>query len=360
MEFIRSLRLVFTLSLLLGCTRTAPPREATELGVTKPWRQDVVHDRSFVGQIRAIRHIEIRAFEKGYVQGIHVDEGQLVKKGQKMFQVRPMLIAAEFEKTKAEYEASSIEYRNTKHLYDKKVVSKSELALTKAKLNKEKAGLEIAQTHLNLTTVQAPFDGMVDRFRVRLGSLVEEGDLLTTLSDVSQLWVYFNVSERDYLNLMGPDQKPRESIVLNLVLANGQTYKYPGKLDTIEADFDSETGNVPLRATFPNPDRLLRHGETGNVVMKDTVNNALVIPQQATFDILDKRFVYVVNGKGVVESREITVEREVPHLFVIKSGLTESDSVLLEGLGKVNKGEVIKAVLRAPAAVMKSLELIAH
>ena len=343
-----------------ACTRAAPPPEAPELGVTKPWRQKVVNDRAFVAQIKAIRHIEIRAFEKGYVQAIHVDEGALVKQGQKMFQVRPMLIKAEFEKTKAEYQASDIEYDNTRRLYRKKVVSKSELALNKAKLDKSKADLDIAQTHLNLTTITAPFDGMVDRFRVRLGSLVEEGELLTTLSDISQLWVYFNVSERDYLNLMGPDKKARSTAALNLVLANGQTYPHPGKLDTIEADFDSDTGNVALRATFPNPDRLLRHGETGNVMMSDTLDNALVIPQKATFDVLDKRYVYVVDRKGVVEPREITVDREVPHLFVVKAGITESDSVLLEGLGKVNKGEMVKAVMRAPAAVLKSLELVAH
>ena len=346
--------------MVVGCTRGAEPKAPAELGVAKPWRQKVEHDRSYVAQIKAIRHIEIRAFEKGYVQGIFADEGQTVKKGQKLFQVMPMLLQAELDRSKAEYDASDIEYGNTKHLYAKKVVSKSELALTKAKLTKGKATLDIAQAHLNLSTVSAPFDGILDRFRVRLGSLVEEGELMTTLSDISQLLVYFNVSERDYLNLMGPKKTAGESTPLGLVLANGETYNQMGKLDTIEADFDSDTGNVALRATFPNPDRRLRHGETGNVTISDTLNNALVIPQKATFDVLDKRYVYVVDDHGAVQPREIKVEREVPHLFVVKTGLTEADAVLLEGLGKVNKGEVIKAVLRAPAAVMKSLDLVAH
>ena len=343
-----------------ACTKHVVHEAPTALGVVKPWRQDVARDRIYVAQIKAIQHIELRAFEKGYLQSIHVDEGAMVKTGQKLFQIMPLLIQAEYEKIKAEYDTAQIELQNTQQLADKKVVSNSELALTKAKFAKAKAGLDIAKAHLNLTTVNAPFDGQIDRFRVRLGSLVEDGELLSTLSDTSKLWVYFNLSERDYLNLMGPGGKAREAADLKLTLANGVTYQYPGKIDTIEADFDTETGNVPLRATFPNPERLLRHGETGNVVMTEEIKNALVIPQKATFDVLDKRYVYVVDDKGAVRQREITVEHEVPHLFVIKSGVSEGDEVLLEGLGKVNPGQVIKAALQTPAAVLSSLQLAAH
>lgn len=345
---------------VVSCKEEVHHVEQGTYNVTRPWRKTVEFNQEYVAQIRAIQHIEIRAFEKGYLEKIFVDEGQLIKKGDKMFQLMPILIQAEYEKAKAEFEVSTIEYNQTKNLARQKVVSQNELALAKAKNDKRKAILDLAKGHLDLTTIIAPFDGIMDRFKVRLGSLVEEGELLTTLSDISQLWVYFNVSERDYLNYMEKKKTTGDAGLIRLILANGKVYEHPGKIDTIEADFDNETGNVAFRATFPNPDGLLRHGETGNVQLKETIENALVVPQKATFEVLDKRYVFVVDGKGSIQQREIVVEKEIPHLFVVKSGLTEEDTVLLEGLGKVNKGQVIKTKFQDLNDVMKSLELAAN
>lgn len=328
--------------------------------VTKPWQQKVEIARQYVAQIKAIQHIEIRAYEKGYLQEIFVDEGQLVKKGVKMFQIMPFLMDAEYKKAKAEFDISKIEYVNTEKLASKKVVSSNELALAKAKYDKFAAELNLAKTHLDMTTIKAPFEGIVDRFRVRLGSLIEENVLLTNLSDIRKLWVYFNLSEADYLTYMANNKGNKSAVDVKLILANGATYEHPGQIDTIEADFDSETGNVPFRATFPNPDLLLRHGETGNVLLSKTIDNALVIPQQATFEVVDKRFVYVVDEKGVIDAREIVVEKEVPTLFVIRSGLTEKDTVLLEGIGKMSKGKVIRTKLLAKPEVIQSLKLRAE
>lgn len=360
---MRKTPLMTTLILLLGlvsCKEEVHHKEATTFSVTKPWRKDVDVNRTYVAQIKAIQHIEVRAFEKGYLQNIYVDEGQLIKKGEKMFQIMPLLMQAEYEKAKAEYAVAEIEYNNTEKLARKKVVSQNELALTKARFDKKKALLDLAKAHLDFTTISAPFDGIMDRFKVRLGSLVEEGELLTTLSDNSQLWVYFNVSERDYLNYMNMKKNSATPVPVKLTLANGSTYDQVGSIDTIEADFDNETGNVAFRATFPNPTGLLRHGETGNIVLNEVVTNALVIPQKATYEVLDKKFVYVIDDKGAVQPREIVIEREVPHLFIVKSGLTEQDTILLEGLGKVNKGEVIKTKYQELNDVMKSLELAAN
>jgi membrane fusion protein (multidrug efflux system) len=342
---------------LVGCKRAHHEEQGESFSVTKPWRERVEITRKYVAQIRAIQHIEIRAFEKGYLQEIFVDEGQHIKKNDKMFQIMPVLMNAEFKKAKAEYDIAKIEYVNTEKLAKKQVVSPNELSLAKARLEKAAAELNLAKTHLDLTTIKAPFDGIIDRFRVRLGSLIEEGELLTTLSDISKLWVYFNLSEADYLTYMGNKKEKSSTSTVRLALANGKLYEYPGQIDTIEADFDNETGNVPLRATFPNPDLLLRHGETGNVLLAETVDNALVIPQKATFEVMDKRFVYVVNEKGVVDAREIVIDKEIPHLFVIKSGLSDQDTVLLEGIGKISKGKTIRMKLLAKAEVMQGLEL---
>ncbi|MBY0516380.1 MAG: efflux RND transporter periplasmic adaptor subunit [Bacteriovoracaceae bacterium] len=345
---------------LTACKEEEHHKENTVFSVTKPWRQDVQINLEYVAQIKAIQHIEVRAFEKGYLQNIYVDEGQMVPKGTKMFQLMPMLMQAEYDKAKAEFDVSTIEYNQTKRLAQQKVVSQNELALTKAKYEKSKAVLDLAKAHLDLTSINAPFDGIMDRFRVRLGSLVEEGELLTTLSDITKLWVYFNVSERDYLNYMNMKKDAGKGDAVKLRMANGQFFDQPGIIDTIEADFDSETGNVAFRATFENPKQILRHGETGNAILTQELKNVLVVPQKAVFDVLDKHFAYVIDPKGKVIQKELFIDYEVPHLFIIKSGLTEEDTILLEGLGKISTGMEIKTKFEDTSAVKKSFELEAH
>lgn len=329
----------------------------SEFPVTTPWRETLDIKKEYVAQIRAIQHIEMRSLEKGYLQNIYVDEGQFVRKGQKMFQIMPILLEAELKKAKAEYQLAKIEYDNTLILEKRNVVSANELALTKARLDKAHAEMELAQTHLEFSTVKAPFDGIMDRFQVRLGSLVDEGELLTTLSDNSKMWLYFNVSEADYLDYMEHSKKTDDKMPAELVLANGSLFAHKGKVDTIEADFNNEFGNVAFRATFPNPDRLLRHGETGTILLTKKYENALIIPQKATFEVLDKKFVYVVDENGKLNPKEITIAAEVPHLFLIASGLNDNDKILLEGLGKVHAGDIIKAKEQDHETVRQSLML---
>ncbi|MFO1469618.1 MAG: efflux RND transporter periplasmic adaptor subunit [Turneriella sp.] len=349
---------VFAFVLFAGC-RHKHEEESEALRAARPWRQDVVVNQEYVAQVKAIQHIELRAFEKGYVTRIFVDEGRLIKKGQKMFQVMPMLVTAHYEKAKAEYEATEIEFENTERLFQQNVVSKTELALVKARLKKNKAAMDLTKSHLDLATVSAPFTGIMDKFNVRLGSLVDEGALLTTLSDISKLWVYFNVSEKDYLNLT--DQRKRgEPIQVRFMMANGKEFKYTGVADTIEGEFDNETGTIPFRATFPNPDRLLRHGETGNVIIREKLKNALVIPQKATFEVLDKRYVYIINEQGALAATQIEISHEVPHLFVVEKGVTEKDTILLEGLGKVQDKQIVKFEIQQPEEVLKSFDLKVH
>src|SRR5690606_19374487 len=220
-------------------------------------------------------------------------------------------------------------YRNTKSLADSNIVSLNELALATARLNKAKAELSLAQAHLEFTRIRAPFDGIMDRFHVRQGSLVDEGELLTSLSDNSKMWVYFNVPEAEYLDYITThtEHKPQEVF---LQMANGKRFAQKGYVETIEADFDHETGNIAFRAVFPNPSGILRHGETGNILMPTNVSDALIIPQKATFEILDKQYVFVVDEQGTVASREITTGIEMPHLYVVTDGLSETDKILVE------------------------------
>lgn len=340
-----------------SCRSNHEEKEAeTKFIVTSPLRQDTTLAKEYVCQIRAIQHIEVRALEKGYLQKIFVDEGQLVKKGQLMFQIMPMLYQAEQQKAQAEANFAQIEYQNTKALADSNIVSKNELALAKAKLDKAKAELSLAQVHLGFTEIHAPFDGIMDHFQVRLGSLVDEGDLLTTLSDNSKMWVYFNVPESEYLDYKASAQK-EDQMKVTLEMANRQLFKHPGVVETIEADFNNETGNIAFRATFPNPQGLLRHGETGNIRVAVPFKNALIIPQKATFEVLEKRYVFVVDKDDVVHAREITIATEMPDLYIVKSGLSENEKILLEGIRKVQDGDKIAFEYEKPQSVLPKLKV---
>ncbi|MEO7992607.1 MAG: efflux RND transporter periplasmic adaptor subunit [Chryseolinea sp.] len=324
-----------------SCESKKEEKEAeTKFLVTSPLKKDTLVTRDYVSQIHSIQHIELRSRERGYLQSIFVDEGQFVKQGQRMFQILPLLYQAEAQKAQAEANFAEIEYQNTKTLADSNVVSKNELALAKAKLDKAKAELSLAQVHLGFTDIKAPFNGIMDRFYVRQGSLVDEGDLLTTLSDNTKMWVYFNVPEAEYLDYKMHAKK--DSLMkVNLIMANHQMFDYPGVVQTIEADFNNETGNIAFRATFPNPKGLLRHGETGNVQMVVPFINALIIPQKATFEVLEKKYVFVVDKVGTVMQKEIEIAAEMPDLYVIKSGINANDRILLEGIRKVKDGEKI-------------------
>ncbi len=330
-----------------------------KLAITNPIRKDTLTTRNYVCQIHSAQHIELRALERGYLQNIYVDEGQFIKKGQLMFQVMPRLYQAELERAKAEANFAQIEYENTKKLAENKVVAINELALAKAKLDKAKAELSLAQVHLDFTQIRAPFDGIMDHFHVRLGSLLEEGELLTTLSDNHEMWVYFNVPEAEYLDYQ-TNVKKDSVIHVQLMMANHRLFDHPGKVTAIEADFNNETGNIAFRATFPNPKGLLRHGETGNILINTPLQNALLIPQKATFEILDKKYVYVIDEDNVVHSRQIIVGAELPHIYEVKSGLKETDKILLDGLRKVKDNEKIIPDFIAPEQAIAALHLHAE
>lgn len=327
--------------------------------VTSPLRKDTSLTRDYVAQIRAIQHIELRALEKGYLQGVFIDEGQRVETGAKLFQIMPRIYQAEVQKAAAEAQLSEIELKNTKLLADKNVVSPNELALAKAKLGKAKAEVALAATHRSMTEIRAPFDGLVGRFQVRLGSLVDEGDLLTTLSDNSKVWVYFNVSEAEYLKYQSQPEDEKITTV-KLLMANGEVFDQTGTVETIEADFNNETGNLAFRATFPNPKGLLRHGETGKILMEVPIKDALLIPQKATFDVLDKKFVFVVDEKNIVHSRPITISAQLPQVYVVASGIDEHDKILVEGLRKVRDGGKIDVDYEQPSEVFEHLEVPAE
>ena len=351
--------LIALLCLISCTTKKEEKEEVGKFTVTNAVSIDTSFTKEYVSQIRSVRNIEIRAQEKGFLQNIYVDEGQFVKAGQLLFRIMPKMYEAELLKAKAEAKAAEIELQNAKTLADKNIVSKSEQFIAQAKLEQAKAEVALAKLHLSFTEIRAPFAGTIDRIPKKLGSLIEEGELLTSLSDNSKMFAYFNVSEPEYLDYQN-NVKGRGSSTVRLLLANNQPLKYKGKVEVIESEFDSETGNIAFRASFANSDKLLKNGETGKVLMIVPVKNALVIPQKATYEIQDKKYVFVVNKNNVVSSKEITITGEIPDLYVVASGITENDKIILEGVQKVKDDEKIKFEYIAPQQVINHLRLKAE
>jgi len=340
-------------------TKKEEKEEAVKYIVTSPFKTDTSFTKEYVSQIRSVRNIELRAQEKGYLQNIYVDEGQFVKAGQVLFRIMPKLYEAELLKAQAEAKAAEIELQNAKTLADKNIVSKNEQALAQAKLDQANAEIALAKLHLSFTEIRAPFDGTIDRIPKKLGSLIDEGELLTSLSDNSQMFAYFNVSEPEYLEYQ-TNIKDRGSNTVNLLLANGHLLSSPGNVEVIESEFNNETGNIAFRARFPNPDKLLRNGETGKIRMTIPVKDALIIPQKATYEIQDKKYVFVVDKNNVVRSRNITIKGEMPDLYVMESGLLADDKILLEGVQKVKDDDKIRYEFEQPQEVVTHLKLKAE
>ncbi len=323
-----------------------PHQENHKIVATRPQSKAVTLTQEYVCQIHSKRHINIRALEMGYLEEIPVREGQQVKEGDLMFKVIPTLYQAKLDAELAETKLAQLEFNYTKKLSEDKVVSTNEVALLQAKLAKAQAKTQLAAAELNFATVKAPFDGIVDRLHQQQGSLVQEGEILTTLSDNSLMWVYFNVPEARYLEYMADLNRNKDDMQIELVLANGEKFDHLGKIGAIEADFNNETGNIPFRVDFPNPDRLLRHGQTGSVLIRRVQNDAIVIPQRATFEVLDKRYVYVVDKDDVAHQRDIVVQNEMDDIFVIKSGLEVGDKIVLEGIRQVHDGDKVEYEFR--------------
>jgi membrane fusion protein, multidrug efflux system len=351
---------IIALLFLASCNNKKEEKEVDgKYTVTNPIIIDTSFTKEYVSQIKSIRNIEIRTQEKGFLQNIYVDEGQYVSAGQLLFKIMPKMYEAELLKAQAEAKGAEIELLNAKTLADKNIVSKNEQALAQAKLDMARAEVAMAKLHLSFTEIRAPFVGTIDRLPKKLGSILEEGELLTSLSDNVRMFAYFNVSEPEYIEYQ-TNVKDRGSNTVSLLLANGEPLKYKGKIELIESEFDNETGNVAFRASFPNPDKLLKNGETGKVLMIVPVKNALIIPQKATYEIQDKKYVFVVDKDNIVKSKEIKITGELPDLYVVKSGITINDKILLEGVQKVKEDDKIKYDYQKPADVLSHLKLYAE
>ena len=312
----------------------------------RPQAKAVTVTEQYVCQIHSRQHIDVCSLETGNLKAVSIKEGQAVKQGDLMFEIGPVLFKARRDAAAAERDLAKLEFNNTRTLANKQgVVSQNEVKLFEAKLAKAQANADLAEAELNFTKVRAPFDGIVDLLKEQ-GSMVKEGEILATLSDNRVVRAYFNVPEARYLEHMTDPSGRKEDLQIELILANGKKFGQAGTFGGIKADFNNQ-GTISFRADFPNPDGLLRHGQTGTVLLSRLLKCAIVIPQRAVFEVLNKRYVYVVDKEDVAHLREIVIQNELEDLFVIKKGVGVDDKIIREGIRQVHDGEKVEYEDRA-------------
>ncbi|MBX3164771.1 MAG: efflux RND transporter periplasmic adaptor subunit [Bacteroidetes bacterium] len=342
---------------LASCSSNEKTDDREKYRVVSPLVIDTVYNDEFVASIHALQNVEIRARVKGFIETIFVDEGKSVKKGQTLFLIsskdyeqRLLKARAITKSAAAELKAAEIELENSKKLLEKDIIAKPEydFAAAKvealhAKVDEVKSDEERANISLSFTEVKAPFDGIINRIPNKTGSLIEEGDLLTTISNSSNVYAYFHVSEKEYLDYAtsSPTEKKSLEREVSLILANGDEYAHQGIIETSESEFDQTTGNIAFRAKFPNPEGLLKHGSNGKVVLDRILKKAILIPQKSTFEIQDKLYVYVVKPDSTLEQRNIVSNIRLPHIFIVESGLKANETILFEGVQSAKEGDKI-------------------
>ncbi len=346
----------------LSCSKDKKETQTTfeSFPVVSPQLVDTTLAVDYVAEISAIQNVEIRTRIKGYLDKIYIDEGKYVKEGQLLFSIHNPELNEEVAKagavlksTISELKSAEIEFQNIKRLVEKNVVSNTELEaaknkveMMKAKVEEAKANESFAKIQLSYTQIKAPFSGIVSRIPYKIGSLVEDGTLLTSISNNGQVFAYFDVSEKEYLNYsMKLKENAHNPNNVTLILANGEPHPVKGKIETTEGEIDKNTGNIAFRARFDNPNMILKHGASGKVRLMEKYKNALLIPQKATFEIQDRIYVYVVDANNKVKSKEITTKNRLTHYYILDSGLSEKDKIIYEGIQEVKEGMSIKPEL---------------
>lgn len=352
-----SLSLVF-----FGCEETQEVEEGIPLPVLTLKEESAAISYKYLGSIEGVENVQIRPQVEGILEQIYVDEGQYVNKGDALFKInnQPYMedlknALANVELEKAKLRKAQTEIDRLRPLIENEVISDVRMETTiadyeVAQSSLAKAEAEAANMRINMafTTIKAPVDGLMGRIPKSIGNVVKKSDdtPLTILSNVHEIYVYFSMSESDYLYFermkkdstskkMNPDVK--------LVLADGSVYDKVGTIDANSGQINRSTGSITLRAHFENPDTLLRTGNTGKILMEQIYPNAILVPQSATTSIQDKRFIYVLNDDNTVSRKEITIEGRSGNDFIVTSGILKSeDRIVTAGLDKLSEGVLVK------------------
>ena len=357
--------LVLGIFLSLGffsCAEEEVEEEGIPLPVLTLTEEPAAISYKYLGSIEGVENVQIRPQVEGILEQIYVDEGQYVNKGDVLFKInsQPYMedlknALANVELEKAKLKKAKTEIERLRPLIENEVISEVRMETTVAdyevaQSSLAKAEAEAANMRINMgfTTIKAPVDGLMGRIPKSIGNVVKKSDSepLTVLSNVSEIYVYFSMSESDYLYFerMKKDSTSRKmNPDVKLVLADGSVYDKVGTIDANSGQINRSTGSITLRAHFENPDTLLRTGNTGKILMEQIYPNAILVPQSATTSIQDKRFIYVLNEDNTVARKEIKIEGRSGNDFIVSGGtLKANDRIVTAGLDKLSDGVLVK------------------
>jgi membrane fusion protein (multidrug efflux system) len=356
-----------------------PPPQAPQLPVMSVTSAPATTYLEFPASLEGKVNVEVRPQVTGYLEKIFVDEGAYVKAGQPLFKIDARLYSEQLNSAssntlaaQANMERAQVEVDRLAPLVAANVVSdvqmktaKANLEAAKAAVAQAKAAAGSARINVGYTLVTAPVSGYIGRIPYKIGALVTNNDAqpLTLLSDVREIYAYFSMSEPDFIafknNFAGNtlQEKLKQAPPVELILADNTPFAQKGKIETIEGQFNKTTGAISFRATFPNADGVLRTGNTGKVRLAQQVPAAITIPQEATFEIQDKVFVYTVGDSNKVASRPISVAGKTANYYFISDGLKAGEKIVLSGTGSLRDGAVIAPQPVSADSVLKSKPL---
>lgn len=350
--------------------QAAPPAQVKTMAISLG---STTLDQAYPATIKGKTDIEIHPQVSGFITKVCVDEGQRVSKGQLLFTIDQVQLEAAVRSAEASVAAAKssvstneLTAKNKKVLYDKSIISDYEyqtavLALhaAKAQLNQAQQSLVNARKNLSFANVIAPCEGVVGSIPNREGSLVSpSSQALTTISDISEVYAYFSLNEKEILALTQSGEKTIAAALKQfppvvLVLADGSRYPLQGRVSTLSGVLDQSTGSASVRALFKNTNNMLRSGSTGSILIPKPSNNVIIIPQKATYEIQDKKFVYLVNDSSKAVSAPITI---LPindgQNYIVTSGLKVGERIVIEGVGSTVKDGVMIAP-ETPGATKK-------
>ena len=368
MKKIAYLTLVLALATACGDKKSGMPGSSNDFAVVTVKATDADLNTSYPATIKGQQDIEIRAKVSGHITRVLVDEGATVRKGQALFEIDRTQYAAavkaaeaQINVVKSQIATQELTVANKKMLLDKAIISKydydmatNSLESLKAQLAAAKAQYLNAKDQLSFCTITSPADGVVGEIPYRVGSLVSAGTVepLTTVSNISKMYVYFSMTEKQLLGLSRESGGVSEAITkmpaVRLMLADGSEYGNPGVISAISGVIDQATGSVQIRADFDNAGHILRSGGTGSVLIPPHASNVIIIPQKATYEIQDKKFVYTVGKDNKAKSTEITVlPQNDGKDYVVTSGLKAGDRIVVEGINKLKNEMEINPITPA-------------
>lgn len=347
----KTLLLIATVA-LVACNNETSQQTQGEGPVAYPvitvGEQNTVSHLSYPVNIEGIVNSPVQAKISGYITKVLVDEGQAVTQGQPLFQLETQTLNQSAASAKAAVDAAKVEVDKLLPLVEKNIVSSVQLATAKANLQRAQAAYNEVASTIGFAVVKAPVNGVVGAINYREGALVTANNtVLTTVSDVKEVYAYFSMNEKEYLDFLGDtegknlNEKLKNLPEALLVLANGKEYEEKGKIQAVTGQIDPTTGSIQFRATFPNPNRTLTNGNSGTIKIPQHFSNSLVIPEVATFEQQGKVFAYkIVND--TVKQTVITLKNRADNYVVVESGLKSGDVILVQGLNAVRSGVVIK------------------